>query len=348
MSETHSIYAKDIDKLRETCDYLILHSARGTGKSYAAKLSCINDAVKNGREFIYLRRRPAETRDIDVTDYFADMDIPKITKGEYDSICVSRKRIFLTNTINGAIVRKRIGFTADLLHAADRKSLQYPSVSTLLFEEYCTDGYYLPDEPHRLLDFMSTVFRDRSGFCIMIGNKVNIFSPYMSEWCLEGIGYQKTGTIDKYVKDDTVIKVWDIKKIEPKSSLFFGMSAKSIDGDEYVVKSKNKLTYNPDEYTIKHTVYVNVDNIIFKMRLLVAKKDTAIMWYVTRESDYINVSLANKRCVSNIFNPSLLWTNGFKALSEREKLCFSFLDKIVYESDRTGTDFENAIKRLSK
>ena len=53
--------------------------ARGLGKTYAAKRYCIKDAIKNGHEFIYLRRtdveqKKKETFFKDIQEAFPDYD----------------------------------------------------------------------------------------------------------------------------------------------------------------------------------------------------------------------------------------------------------------------------------
>lgn len=343
----HSIYAKDIEKLRKTCDYLILNSSRGTGKSYAVKESVIKRALQKDEEFIYLRRLPSEVKDIDVTDYFADMDIEKLTKNEYDKITVARKRIFLTKTDenDNIVYRKKIGYSVDLMHAHERKSLQYPHVTTVVFEEYSTDGYYLSNEPDKLMNFLSTVFRDRQGFSILVGNKDNIFNPYSKDWELENMRRQETGTVDTYKRDDVIIKVWDIKKVEGKTSLAFGQSAKAIDGNEYTVTSHTNIDLSEMDYIVKHNLYVCVDGETFFMRLIKLVDSTSLFWYVNKSEKQ---PCDNDRIVSNDFSMSLKTTKNFTGLTKEETYCFSLLDKIAFDSDRTGTDFNNAVKILKR
>lgn len=345
MSKKHSVYAKDIRKFRGKCTYLILNSSRGTGKSYAVKEDVIDDFLKNGKEFIYLRRLADETRDIDTIDYFSDTDVKKITNGEYNDIYVYRKRIYLRSIDdNGDILdSKKIGYVVTLMHTRNRKSLQYPNVGTIIFEEYSTDDYYLTDEPSKLMDFMSTVFRDREGFCVMLGNKMNIFNPYEEEWGLNIRG-QRVGAVDTYNRDGVIIKVWDIEKKEDKSKIAFGNASKSIDGNEYIVKTYQKIDIDNIKYNIIHTVYLIVRDIVFLMRLIRTDK-SEVYWYVTK-SDYI--PKYSERIVTDAFCGYPKTTNDFTPLTADERKCFLLLNKVAFDSDRTGTDYHNALKRLKR
>lgn len=347
----HSIYEKDIRALSKDTNYLILSSVRGTGKSYAVKEYVLKNAVNANEEFVYLRRLREEIKDIDVIDYFADMNIHKLTDGEYDCIDVFRKRIYLCNIINDKLERrKKIGYTIDLMHYQNKKSLQYPNVSCILFEEYCTDKYYLDNEPSKLQDFISTVFRDRKGFCILIGNKINRLNPYFLDWDLRNAPNQQVGTIDTYTIDDTktVIKVYDIEKKEKTSNMFFGNAKRSIDGNEYVVNEHRKLENDVSVYTKIYEMIIECQQLKFYARYLLNPYTQKCIWYIEPKTSEIFNSY--DRVVSDKPAENLYNTYGFKALSDGERIVFKQLleRNIAFSNNRCGTDFMNALKVLEK
>lgn len=347
----YPIYAKDIEKLAAECEYLILYSNRNTGKSYSTKEFLLGKAYGAGEEFIYLRRGKQETKDIDVIDYFADMDVSKITKGEYQYVNVYRKRIyFATMDEEGKLTnKKKIGYVMDLYSMETKKSLMYPKVGTIVFEEYVTDRYYLPRESDLLQNLVSSVFRDRKGLVLMIGNKISKFNPYVQDWDLHGMMKQKTGTIDTYEIPDgsgkvVRIKCWNIPPMEETSGMFFGNSAKNIDGDSYKVSNQNKLDDALENFDINYDVVLDVQGLMYLMRFLSHKKDrNRFTWYVVPKTTPIR---KGSRVVTDRFSSDIMTTRGFIPITEGERRIFDFIkkDKICYVSNMVGTEFKQALK----
>lgn len=350
-TKKYSIYSKDIAKLSNECDYLILYSNRNTGKSYATKEFLLSNAYNKGEEFIYLRRGKQETKDIDSVDYFTDMDVSKITKGEFQYVNVFRKRIyFAVADDDGKIInKKKIGYVCDLYSMETKKSLMYPKVSTIVYEEFITDRYYLPNESDTLLNFVSSVFRDRKGFVLLIGNKISKFNPYVQEWNLSGMMKQETGTVDTYrIPDENgnevVIKSWNIPPLEESSGMFFGLSAKNIDGDSYKVEKQNKLDDEIDNFKTVYTVAVDVQNMKYLMLFLQHKTDSArVTWYVLPKSTPIK---KGTRTITDKFSTDLKTTSGFVPLSPQEGRLFDYIKKgkIAYLNNMVGTEFKQALK----
>lgn len=349
----YSIYSKDIERLSKECDYLILLSNRNTGKSYSAKEYVLKDSFYNNKEFVYLKRNKQDTKDIDVNDYFPDIDIPKLTKGEYDLINVYRKRIYFAKIEDDKIInKKKIGYVFDLYSMENKKGLMYPNVDTIVYEEFITDLYYLPNEPDRLMNFVSSIFRDRKGLVLLIGNKISRFNPYTQEWNLKNAPNQKTDTIDTYhlqgVKEGTevTLKIWNIKPREEVSGMFFGNSAKNIDGESYKVENQNKLDGRIEEFDIIYEVVVNIQGIKYLMQFLQHKKEyTRLCWYVTPKTTDIQ---KGSRIISDVFSSDILTTRGFIPLTDSEKFLFSFIDKdkICYVNNSIGTEFKQALSFL--
>lgn len=348
----YSIYSKDIKRLRNECSFLILYSNRNTGKSYATKEFLLKNAYEQGEEFIYLRRGKQETKDIDTIDYFTDMDVSKITKGEFQYVNVFRKRIyFAVEDEDGRLInKKKIGYVCDLYSMESRKSLMYPKVETIVYEEFITDRYYLGEnESDILMNFVSSVFRDRKGFVLLIGNKISKFNPYVQSWNLSGMMKQKTGTIDTYNFPDehgneVILKCWNIPPLEESSGMFFGLSAKNIDGDSYKVETQNKLDDSVDNFKVVYTVAVDVQNMKYLLQLLQHKKDSQrITWYVTPKSTPIQ---KGTRTITDKFSTDLRTTQGFVAITPQEGALFDFIKKgkIAYLNNMVGTEFKQALK----
>lgn len=76
----------------------------------------------------------------------------------------------------------------------------YPNITTILFDEFMTRGYYLKDEFVIFQNILSTIIRERDDVKIfMCANTVNKYGcPYFNEMGLYRIKQMKQGDIDVY------------------------------------------------------------------------------------------------------------------------------------------------------
>ena len=195
--------------LKHNADYNIIFGERSNGKTYAALLYGLKEFVKSGyknqtalvrRWKEDLRGRRAETlyKAIEAND-----EIRQITNGEYSEIYYFNGRYYLSNYDDE--LRKHItlntplAFTFALSEMEHDKSTSFPNVTTVIFDEFLTRRYYLPDEFILFLNVLSTIIRQRSNVKIfMLGNTVNRYCPYFAEMGLKHVAEMKQGTIDMY------------------------------------------------------------------------------------------------------------------------------------------------------
>lgn len=142
--------------------------ARGIGKSFAMKEFPIKRFIKNGEQWIYVRRYKPELKKIH--NYFDDVSF----KFPENKLQV-KGRNFL---IDG----KQAGWAIPLSAWQSEKSNAYPNVTTIIFDEFIREkdnSNYLPNEVEALLNLMDTVFRNRDNVrCICLSNAVTIVNPY--------------------------------------------------------------------------------------------------------------------------------------------------------------------------
>lgn len=157
--------------------------ARGLGKTYGAKKHVIRNAIRNGEQFIYLRRYKTElvgrgTFFADIENEFPDYDFrvngilaeyaPMATRHE-------KKRVW-----------KIIGYFVSLSTAQTQKSIAYPKVKTIIYDEFIIEKgalHYLPNEAQGFNDFYSTVdrYKDKTRV-LFLANSVSIMNPYFLEY----------------------------------------------------------------------------------------------------------------------------------------------------------------------
>lgn len=130
-------------------------------------------------------------------------EIEKLTNGEYTEIYYFNGRYYLSNYDDELkkhiTLNTPLAYTFALSEMEHDKSTSYPDVTTIVFDEFLTRRYYLPDEFILFMNVLSTIIRQRSNVKIfMLGNTVNKYCPYFAEMGLKHIAEMEQGTIDIY------------------------------------------------------------------------------------------------------------------------------------------------------
>ena len=141
---------------------------RGTGKTYQFKDWAISDFIKNGNQFVYVRRYKTEFKDIG--NFFDDI----IKKYPNHKFSVGYGKFFIDNKI--------AGFYIPLSVAITKKSVAYPNVNKIGFDEFILEKsslHYLPNEVNAFLGLYETIARDRNNVrCLFMANSVTLINPY--------------------------------------------------------------------------------------------------------------------------------------------------------------------------
>lgn len=194
---------------------------RGIGKTFGAKKLCINNFLKKGEQFIYLRRYKEEmsasrgTFFNDIGEQFPNhvfrvhgsemqiADAPEDIEGKDGEL------------MEGKPEWKTMGYFAVLANAQSKKGVSYHEVRTIIFDEFIIEKgliQYLPEEHVALLNFYSTVDRNRDeAKILMLANSVSMSNPYFSEW---GIRPDIAGEWNKYGGGYIVVNFPDSKEFQ--------------------------------------------------------------------------------------------------------------------------------------
>ena len=159
--------------------YNFIVGGRGIGKTYGAKVLAIQDAIKKHEEFIYLRRYKSELKGR--FSFFSDL-LSEFPEEEF--------RIDgLTAQIKDPIAKsgwRTIGYFAALSTSQTLKSVSYPKVTKILFDEFIIEKgsiHYLPNEVKIFNDFYSTVDRWKDKTKVFfIANSISVMNPYFIEF----------------------------------------------------------------------------------------------------------------------------------------------------------------------
>lgn len=354
--KTDYVKASTIKQIAGDNDIILILGERSNGKSFAVKELLIKQAYKDGIQFGYLRRYNEDTKDYLVTEYFSDVIrnkngheyIKEWTNGEYTTVTAYRKSIYFANydSDNDKVIRgSKIGRMFGLSASEHYKSLAFPEIKNIVYEEFVTSSFYLPNEPKLLLNFVSTIFRHDKGHIFCIGNKVSRINPYFGEWQLTMLNKQKPNTVDVYrVKDEdeneTRIAVYMTHTMKINSGMFFGNAAKAITGGEWETDEQPHLKGHRDDYNLIYNLVFKYDRTTFLMEFLQDRKNpNDFTWYVTPKTSAIQ---KNTRVVANTYHMGLLNTIGFIPLNDRENKIFSMIKQgnVCFCDNLTGTEFK--------
>ena len=219
----------------------MIMGARGLGKTYGAKKIVIKNAINKGQQFIYLRRYKTELKGrasffADIADEFPEEEFR--VEGQF----AQRKVGKLWETI---------GYFIPLSTAQANKSIAYPQVHTIIFDEFIIDKgslRYLPDEAKVFMDFYSTVdrYQDRVR-CLMLSNAVSIMNPYFIRFHIE----PKQG-ISRHADGFIVTDFVDSKQFQSEvAHTRFGSFIVNYAGDYADYAISNEFADNYDDYVMK-------------------------------------------------------------------------------------------------
>lgn len=346
-------WQKKVKPLEKSHDYIILMGERADGKSYITKRIAVQSAIdsKGEEQFIYLRRFESDCKDSLCVSYFADLPIYEMTGGKYDCIDVFRKGVYLANIDHesGRITnRYRIGYCHALSIGERYKSLMFPKVQRIIYEEFISqNGNYLGQkEPDLLMQYVSTIFRHRKGKVYLVGNTISRICPYFRKWELTGIINQKLGTIEdyKFTDGDSVTRlcVYLTDSLEHNSGMFFGNVAKNITRGAYETEEQAHLPESEKHYNEIYKCVLKFEDFLFLCKFLQHKTKTdRFTWYVIPKTD--KEIKKSTRVISPEYSDNIYWTTDFIGLNSQEESLFKFMDqgKIAFSDNLTGTEFYN-------
>lgn len=203
--------------LKTDSTYNIIIGERSNGKTYAALKHGIENYFKyEGEQMAIIRRWQTDIRGNRASEIFKALlhndEISKISKGEFQGIYYWGGKYYLCNyDDNGKPIYNEndvIAYPFALSDTEHNKSISYPMIKTIIFDEFLTRQVYLPDEFILFMNTVSTIVRNRTDVKIfMLGNTVNKYAPYFKEMGLQDIQKQEQGTIDVYRYGKSQLKV---------------------------------------------------------------------------------------------------------------------------------------------
>lgn len=186
--------------------YYIIFGERSNGKTYGTLLHCIENYFKTGEQFAYLRRWGDDIKRTKLSDLFSSIVmngvINDLSDGQWNGIKYTNSKFYLmASDGDGDTITSEtpIGYAFAISAMEHNKSISYPNVTNIVFDEFISRTAYIPDEFPLFMNVLSTIIRNRDNVKIwMLGNTVSKECPYFREMGLKHIFQQEPGTIDTY------------------------------------------------------------------------------------------------------------------------------------------------------
>lgn len=231
---------------------------RGGGKSYGAKEWAIDNFIKNKEQFGYIRRYKDDLKEPmsrffdDISGKYPDYEFKTDSKCFYIRLKpADEKEPWTKDDIAG------FGFV--LSTAGNKKSIPYPRITTLIFDEFLLDKgnvTYLQREPIKLLSLYETIARPGTDHprvvLFMLANALSITNPYFLYWDLKmPTKKDKNGKyIWKHPKRPILVEdVKNEKFIDAKMNTEFGQLIAGTDYADYSID--NKFLLDSDTFVEK-------------------------------------------------------------------------------------------------
>lgn len=196
--------------------YYIAIGERSNGKTYSALDYAQRRYFETGEQFAYIRRFGEDIRPKNIINLFSAITenngITIASKGMYTGVAYSRGRFFPlsydADKDEKVTADEPMGYAFDLNSMEHYKSVSFPKITTIIFDEFLSRQGYLNNEFILFMNMVSTIVRHRNNVKIfMLGNTVTQYCPYFAEMGLKHIKDQSPGTIDLYKYSDTDLQV---------------------------------------------------------------------------------------------------------------------------------------------
>lgn len=371
--EKQKIEYYSLDKiLKKNTQYKVIFGKRSNGKTYAVLERAIKRYFKDGCELAYIRRNDVDMKGKNATTLFNNHVenglIEKYSKGVWTDVFYSGRRWYFCRWEEDDKGHRQMikdekpfcyGFV--LSGMEHDKSTSYPRVRMIVFDEFLSRGYYLPDEFILFMNCLSTIARLRTDVEIyMLGNTVNKYCPYFAEMGLKNVKTMEQGTIDVYRYGDSGLKV-AVEYTSPttgatgKGNVLFAFNnpkLQMITHGDWEIDIYPHLPYRYKSEDIIYTYFVEFDGEKLQCEIIRGGEDEdgkridAMITYIhqkTSEWKHPDKDVIFSPEISPLRNRYTRITNPIDRRTQKILECFK-RDKVFYQNNEVGEIMNNYLK----
>lgn len=352
------------DILKTKSSYNVIFGERSNGKTYAVLLYGIKQYFNGNGQMAIIRRWQEDIRGQRASQIFASLvannEIFKISKGEYSGVHYWASKFYFCNYDDDgkAIYNDNDCFCyafalTDMEH---NKSISYPHVTTIMFDEFIARGTYLVDEFVLFMNTLSSIIRERTNVKIfMLGNTVNKYNPYFTEMGLNHALKMEQGTIDIYRYGENgelkvAVEYCSSLNKQKKNNFYFAFDNPRLQMITTGSWELDLYPHLPVKYTPKNILFIFF--ILFSNKIYqceVIEKEDNIFCYIhdkttpLKHDDDLVYSLEYSSKMNynrNIYRPR----------TELEKRIKNFFihDKVFYQDNNVGDSINNYLNQCKQ
>ena len=347
--------------LKYDADYNMIYGERSNGKTTSVLAYALKLHIESGYEnqLGIIRRWEEDYKGKNGQQMFDGIVnlgwVEEWTKGKYNSIYYYSQRWYLCyydkKGERTAIQSEPFAIGFSITSEEHYKSTSYPKIKTILFDEFITRSYYLPEEFVKFQNLLSTLIRLRTDVKIfMCGNTINKFCPYFAEMGLSGIKKQKKGTIDVYTYGESDLRVAveysDFPAKKKESNKYFAFDNPKLEMITNGGWEINIYPHLPEKYKpkdVKYVFYLLFDNELLQGNLIAIKEKIFI--YFHRKTTPIQKD--NKRLVyqQTVDYRSNYRVNILKPFGKVDGFIKNIVvrNKLFFQDNEVGEIFNNYI-----
>lgn len=323
--------------------YNFIIGSRGSGKSFGAKKLVINQFIKKGLQFIYIRRYKTELQKIqtffdDIRQQFPDHELT--VKG----------KVFY---IDGKIA----GWAIPLQTSQIEKQNSYKGVKYVIFDEFLIDSVnsaykYLKDEYSVMANLYSTIDRDRDQTIVLfIGNAISMSNPYFDELNIRpssNINVKYKTDSNGYKKALATIEVFqDTEQVQNQRNTRFGLLTADTEIDAFMHDNvfyldDNTMMMDIPKNPNRYEVFVNLYYQGQTYSILMLRKQQLILLCKYVPNDFTTYSLLQR----DISRDHPLLPDNIKCILKQLIKRYQSLQLIQFDTQQTRLFYFNLTNHL--
>lgn len=344
--------------------YRMVIGGRSNGKTFAALEKIVKNYAKTGKQGAIIRRWDDDLKAKNGKQMFAALIdngiISRETGGEWTTVYYIGRLWFFARETQDSKGNTKIEkdstpfcFGFSLSDVEHDKSVAYPGVTTVVFDEFLTRLFYMPDEFVIFSNVLSTIIRERTDVVIyMLGNTVNKYCPYFAEMGLRRIRDMKPGSIDVYTYGNSGLTVAveyskPLQKSKQSSDVYFAFDnprLKMITTGDWEIDLYPHCPIKYREKDILFTYFIVFDDQCLQCEI-VAKDGLFFTFIHPKTTPLRNESRDLIFC--NRYDARPNWRRKISVVSDDigGKIYRFFLDeKVFYSDNETGEVIANYLK----
>ena len=338
--------------------YNVIFGERSNGKTYAVLKEAIKQYFKDKGQLAIVRRWSEDIKPVKARSMFdaliANGEVERLSDGEYESIVFQNGKFFFCNfDSDHRPIYNDNDLFAHLFAIGGQehyKSLSYPNVTNILFDEFLTKGATLPDEFTLFMNIVSTIVRQRDNVKVfMLGNTVNPYSPYFKEMGLTNVREMKQGSIDIYEYGETselrvAVEYTKPNKQSKKSDKYFAFDNPKLRMITKGAWELDMFPHLPMKYTpkdIELIYFIEFEDRLFQAEIIV-KNDNMFTFIHEKTTPIQDTNTDLVYTLEHSPKPNYA-RSIYKPQNKIGKVIRDFyvMDKVFYQDNSVGNAIQN-------